>query len=347
MYNNYEIHSGKPFTGAEKEKLVAFLKEQDLTYDEGITYSVTIEDQGKIIASGSCQGNILKCIAVAPNYQGQNLMGNLMTMLVECLVKNGITHYFGFTKPKNKKVFSGAGLYPIAETNEVLLLENRRAGFKNYLKKLQQETEEQLKNGRKCKEGNKIIGAVVANCNPFTEGHRYLIRQAARDCKLLHLFILSQEQEFMSAEDRFELVREGVADIPNVILHRTSDYLISPVVFPTYFIKEKARAFDINCMLDIEIFRKHIAKTLQIDRRYVGSEPDCQVTRHYNECLKTYLPEAEISVVELSRLTTGKEVVSASKVRQACQSGKMETVKDMVPESTWEYLNRRFVEEAV
>ena len=60
--------------------------------------------------------------------------------------------------------------------------------------------------------------------------------------------------------------------------------------------KEKDQAFTINCMLDIEIFKEHIAKNLGITKRFVGSEPNCKVTKEYNRCLKEYLPSAGIAV---------------------------------------------------
>ena len=267
-----EIRTGNPFRGREKEKLVSFLKEQDLEYDENITNSMVLEEDGEIIGTASSHNNVIKCVAISKEHQGENLLSTIFSHLVTHMFEQGIYHYFGFTKPKNKRLFEGVGLYPVAETDHVLLLENERDGMEN------KESDE--------------IGAIVANCNPFTKGHRYLVEYAASRCRYLHLFILSEEQEFISSDARFHMVSEGVKDLKNVILHRTSDYLISPVVFPTYFMKEKDQAFTMNCMLDIEIFRRYIAKNLGITKRFVGSEPNCQVTNEYNRCLKEYLPQS-------------------------------------------------------
>ena len=71
-----------------------------------------------------------------------------------------------------------------------------------------------------------------------------------------------------------------------MILHQTSEYMISPAVFPTYFIKEKAKAYEMNCQLDIQLFGECIAPELKITDRYVGSEPVCDVTHTYNQCLR-------------------------------------------------------------
>lgn len=332
-----EIRTGNPFKGRDKERLVSFLGEQDLEYDENITYSMVLEEDGKIIGTASSHNNVIKCVAISKEHQGENLLSTIFSHLVTHMFEQGIYHYFGFTKPKNKRLFEGVGLYKVAETDHVLLLENERDGIKKYMKKLQEETNQAMENGEANKQQQEV-GAIIANCNPFTKGHRYLVEYAASRCKYLHLFILSEEQEFISSKARYEMVYEGVKDLKNVILHQTSDYLISPAVFPTYFIKEKNQAFTMNCMLDIEIFKEYIAKNLGITKRFVGSEPNCQVTREYNHCLKQYLPPAGIKVEEIDRLEIDKRPVSASDVRCAYKEGRLEEVKKLVPETTYQYL---------
>ena len=328
---------GTPFVGKEREELVEFLKEQGLDYDENISYSIVLREDGKIIATGSCHQNILKCIAVAKECQGRNLLAPVLSNLTAHFFETGITHFFGFTKPKNKVIFTKMGLYPIAETGHVLLLENKKDGIKKYLDALQKETQMQMETGQENQKKTQI-GSIVANCNPFTKGHRYLIEEAAKQCKWLHLFILSEEQSDFTTAERWKMVLDGIYDIPNVILHHTSDYLISPVVFPTYFMKEKEKAYQMNCELDIEIFTSLIAPGLQIDCRYVGCEPDCEVTRAYNGCLKELLPSHKIQVYELERLKIHGETVSASKVRAAWKKGMLEDADEMIPESTRQIL---------
>ncbi len=341
--SDYEVRTGSPFTGHSLEQLRSFLKKEDLDYDERITYTVELVDEdGEIIACGSCEGNVLKCIAVSPDHQGQNLLAPVMSNLFQHLADEGIFHYFGFTKPKNKTVFTHMGLYPVAETDHVLLLENKRDGFKKYMESLCVETEERMKLGKE-NEAGEGIGAIVANCNPFTYGHRYLVEEASKKCKWVHVFVLSAEQGWITAQDRFNMVQAGTSDLKNVILHVTSDYLISPVVFPTYFIKDKTNAFTINCMLDIQIFREHIAKALGITRRFVGTEPSSAVTNAYNECLKENLPAYNIEVTELERLQKDSEVVSASSVRKAIAEKDLKKARFMLPESTFDYLKEKGV----
>ena len=66
-----EIRTGNPFRGREKEKLVSFLKEQDLEYDENITYSMVLEEDGEIIGTASSHNNVIKCVAISKEHKGR------------------------------------------------------------------------------------------------------------------------------------------------------------------------------------------------------------------------------------------------------------------------------------
>ena len=112
---------------------------------------------------------------------------------------------------------------------------------------------------------------------------------------------------------------EGVKDLDRVILHQTSDYIISAATFPTYFMKEKTEAGKANCRLDLELFGKRIAPELHITKRFVGTEPNCAVTDCYNVTMKEVLPGLGI-------------------VRQAVKEGKTEEIRGLVPESTWKHI---------
>lgn len=219
--------------------------------------------------------------------------------------RTGNSHLFVFTKPKNIAMFSDLGFFPIIQTEDVLFMENVRDGIGRYVRSLQHP-----------KDNGGVIGAAVMNCNPFTNGHRYLVETAASQCELLHLFVLSEDRSAFPAQVRYELVKQGVSDIGNVVLHHTSDYLISSAVFPTYFIKEKTRAEQANCELDLRIFCEYFAKELGITRRFVGTEPFCPVTGAYNRAMKQVLGEYGIEVVEIPRRQLDGVEISASSVRE-------------------------------
>lgn len=343
---------GRPFRGKELERLKDFLAEMELEYDEGIEYSVCILDEDyRIIATGSVEGNVLKCIAISPSCQGQGLAGTILSQLMQYEFQQGRSHIMIYTKPQNQEMFESLGFHTIIRTGDVLFMENHLQGFDRFLGKLQHETPEAARK----KPGGGIIGAIVANCNPFTLGHRYLLEEALKQCQWLHLFVLSDDRTYFKASERFEMVKDSVADLDRVILHETSQYIISAATFPTYFMKEKVHARKANCRLDLELFSNRIGPELGITRRFVGTEPNCMVTGCYNEMMKELLPQKGIQVVEILRKEVDGVPISASVVRAVlekirgisgqCAGGYsdeiskyMEELRRMVPESTYRYL---------
>ena len=309
-YSQFYEEFGAPFTGRKKKRVEEFLHRMQLQYDPGVEYTVNlVTREGEIAATGSLEHNVLKCVAVDDRYQGMGLSSRVVTLLLNRANEKGEKHLFVFTKPKNIAMFSDLGFYPIIQTKDVLLMENMREGIRQYVAQLDRPTWPAER-----------VGAIVANCNPFTSGHRYLVETAASQCDALHLFVLS------------------VQGIDKVILHQTSDYLISSAVFPTYFIKEQGRAEQINCELDLRIFCEYFAKELNITRRFVGTEPFCPVTSAYNREMKKVLAEYGIEVVEIPRKKQDEVEISASKVRACMIEGDYETIGRIVPESTLRYL---------
>lgn len=327
------IWEGKPFRGRELERLKQFLQKMDLEYDEEIEYSICIlNDEYEIIGTGSVDQNVIKCVAIDPNYQGHGHSATILTNLIQYEFEKARTHIFIYTKPKNFPMFADMGFYPIFQTSDILFMENKAKGFCEFLGKLREETpKDALKKER-------MIGAIVANCNPFTCGHRYLIEQASKCCDYVHLFILSENRSFFSENDRYEMVKLGIWGLHNIILHHTSDYIISAATFPTYFFKDQMQGKKANCRLDLEIFGSRIAPELGISKRFVGTEPFCKVTDTYNYEMKEILPAHGIEVEEIQRKMSGEVPVSASEVRKAFMKKEYEKVRTLVPTKVYEYL---------
>lgn len=316
---------GRPFTGSALQRLKAFLHACGLNYDPGIDFTCTLEEDGEIIATASLDGTTLKCIAVSPLHQGEDLTARLITELRREAFSRGHDHLMLFTKPGNRMLFQPFGFYPVIRTADCLLMESKRDGLASYL------------NNLKRVDGDRI-GAIVANCNPFTLGHRYLVEQAAQQCDQLHLFILSERKSAFPPETRMELARAGCADLKHVHIHPTGPYLVSSATFPSYFIKDKARVDGVYCDLDIRIFAEKIAPALGITHRFAGTEPHCPVTRFYNEQMKARLPDYGISLVEIPRREEGGTAISASRVRALLKENKLDQIRPLVPETTFEYL---------
>lgn len=77
-----------------------------LTYDEQITHSIVLRKEKEIIATASCQKNIIKCVAVSEEYQGQNLLAHLMTSLIEYFYGMGISHFLDLPSLRTKNCFA-------------------------------------------------------------------------------------------------------------------------------------------------------------------------------------------------------------------------------------------------
>ena len=302
-----DMQFGRPLTGQKLDDYKAFLASLELDYDENVKFNVLcLDDEGAIVAGGSLDGKICKCIGVSEDHQGEGLTATVVTELRKEAFLQGEDHLFLFTKPKNRMQFLDMAFFPIAQTKDVLLMESKRNAARNYAKSLAEEAAGE-------------IGAIIMNANPFTAGHRYLIEKALERVSLLHVFVVSEDRSYFSFAERWKRVAEGTKDLPQVRMHETKDYLISSVTFPTYFIKEKARAEDVRCALDLTVFADVFAKEMGITVRYVGTEPLDPVTARYNEIMKEMLPPKGIEVVEVPRLTVNGEIVSATKVREKLQ----------------------------
>ena len=303
------------------------MEESGLNPRDDADYTVIAEEDGSIMASGSRCGRILKYIAVDPSAQGLGLTGTIFTWLAKDAFDHGIRHLFLYTKPKNSFLFEESHFYPVAKTDSVLLMEDKRDGIKSFIESLPQ-----------AREG--VSGAIVMNCNPFTGGHRFLVETAARQVDNLYLFVLSEDKSEFPAKDRLELVRQGTADLENVTVLTTGDYLISSATFPDYFLRKDTDVSAEQCALDCKIFAQYYAPRLNITKRFAGSEPNSEVTDHYNRTMERLLPESGIEFIEIPRIEADGVPISAKRVRSLLHQGKPVELKKLVPETTFAYLEK-------
>ena len=319
----------KPKDKAYRAKIETFLHEQGLLFDEGVEFSVAIcDEEENVVATGSFEGNVIKCIAIDPNLRGINLAGKVVTNLINEQYRRGINHAFVYTKPSNIAIFKDFGFNVIGQVQDVALLDNKTRGVEAYINSLQLPTYE---------EGAKV-SAIVMNANPFTLGHRHLVQTAAQQSDIVHVFMVQADKSAFSTEDRYRLISEGVTEFGNVYLHYGGDYIISGATFPSYFLKDTEQVVDAHAQLDIQIFCERIAPALGITTRYVGTEPTCKVTSHYNNTMHQICSQHGINVVEVERLVIDGTAVSASKVRELLSDKKLDEIRALVPSSTYEFL---------
>lgn len=324
--SEYTLSQVSPSDKTTLAQIDALLQQEGIRRDANLDYICAMFDEEyNVIGTGSCFGNTLRCFAVSSAHQGEGLLNQIITHLIEVQCARGNLHLFLYTKVKSAKFFGDLGFYEIARVEDTLVfMENRRDGFGSYLRNLE-----------KTKTAGKSA-ALVMNANPFTLGHQYLVETAAAACDTLHLFVVSEDASLVPFAVRKQLVAAGVAHLPNVVLHDSGPYIISNATFPSYFLKDAEAVIEGHAKLDLAVFTK-IAAALNVTARYVGEEPTSQVTGLYNQIMAEQLPKAGIECIIVPRKQANGKAISASTVRQCLQSGDWETLAQLVPQTTLDY----------
>ena len=354
-----EIQTLNPATPRQRQRIEAFLKRNALRIDDMNYYAAMLDDDGEMIAGGGLKDDVIKCVAVDDAHKGEAIANTLVSHLISHANQEGYGCIKLFTKPKNRQLFESLSFRLLAEAPEAILMETGIGGISNTveaLKKIKEESEKYKEYNKECKEDSKKCkentsylntstpqhlnttmqptGCIVMNCNPFTLGHRYLIEQAAKQVERLYVMVVKEDCSLFAYTERKAMVEQGVADIENVSVIDGSDYAISRATFPTYFLKRLDDAADTQMLLDLDLFRRHIAPALGATVRFVGTEPTDQLTRRYNQLMH----EALKDVREINRLEKDGNAVSASRVRKAMEEGDMNTIRQLVPPTTLPYI---------
>ena len=354
-----EIQTLNPATPRQRQRIEAFLKRNGLRIDDMNYYAAVLDDDGEMIAGGGLKDDVIKCVAVDDAHKGEAIANTLVSHLISHANQEGYGCIKLFTKPKNRQLFESLSFRLLAEAPEAILMETGIGGISNTveaLKKIKEESEKYKEYNKECKEDSKKCkentsylntstpqhlnttmqptGCIVMNCNPFTLGHRYLIEQAAKQVERLYVMVVREDCSLFAYTERKAMVEQGVADIENVSVIDGSDYAISRATFPTYFLKRLDDAADTQMLLDLDLFRRHIAPALGATVRFVGTEPTDQLTRRYNQLMH----EALKDVREINRLEKDGNAVSASRVRKAMEEGDMNTIRQLVPPTTLPYI---------
>ena len=324
--SEYTISKVYPSDKRALSQIRGLLEREGISLDANLDYICGMYDEDyNIIATGSCFGPTLRCFAVSRDHQGEGLLNQIITHLMDVQFERGNMHLFLYTKVDTARFFEDLGFHEIARVDGTLVfMENRKDGFPSYLRRLENSKAEG------------VSAALVMNANPFTLGHQYLVETAAAACDTLHLFVLSEDASLVPFPVRKKLVKEGVAHISNVVIHDSGPYIISNATFPSYFLKDETAIIHGHARLDLAVFTR-IAQALNVTVRYVGEEPTSHVTGIYNHIMVQALPGAGVECRIIPRKEIGGKAISASAVRLAIQQQDWETLKTLVPPTTLDY----------
>ena len=344
-YSTLEVNRIPLYIPRRKTEWESFLKAHDLKPSEAKAVAGLYDPDGKLRGCASLcvcgTGLSIQCVAMDESAGEHGQVGRLIDFLRNIALEESesgiMPDLFLFTKPEYEQLFSSLAFHTVGRAPKAVLLESDRMALKRYVRYLEQ---------HRCPGKN---GVVVMNANPFTKGHLYLLRQAARQVDILYVIpVLDDGGNNGKLHYPYGLRRRAIEAsanlLPNVTVLEGSRYAISAATFPNYFIKTLTEVTDNQIALDLDIFARHIAPALGVSVRFVGSEPTDVLTARYNELLHSILPAKGIEVVEIPRITEGKldekslsdknEVISASRVRGYVQEHHWHQVAAIVPPQT-------------
>lgn len=228
-----------------------------LTFEAGFDDLVGVHDNGSLIAVGARAGRVLKMLAIAPDYRGGSLLGEIVSALVARGIEAGFDALFVFTKPAYAGSFEALNFTLLAEQEQAVLLE-----FGNGLKRWLAANSHWRRPG--------LNGALMIDGGPLSPRHRHLIEAAARQVVHLYVLVSAEDRSALPFPIRCRLVVDRVRDIANVLVLDLAHYRIG-TSFPTYFLKPDDPVAKIRAELDATLFATRIAPFFGITRRFTGA----------------------------------------------------------------------------
>ena len=125
--SDYIISQIYPSYILANKQIDELLLAEGIRRDANLDYTCGMyDDEMNIIATGSCFGNTLRCMAVSSAHQGEGLMNQIVTHLISVQFERGNTHLFLYTKCNSAKFFGDLGFYEIARIDgQIVFMENR------------------------------------------------------------------------------------------------------------------------------------------------------------------------------------------------------------------------------
>ena len=189
MMSDYTVSRILPTDKRAVRQMDALLEKEGIERDKNLDYSIGLfDDNYDLVATGSCFANTLRCMAVSSEHQGEGLMNQIISHLIEFQYSRGNTSLFLYTKCNTARFFGDLGFYEIARVEgKVVFMENRRTGFSDYLKRLQRETSAFLESEKE--QDAKIGAGRIMNIAGFFPSCTKLRKSGKSVCSELFRFL--------------------------------------------------------------------------------------------------------------------------------------------------------------
>ena len=124
-YTVAEIFKKDKRGNAAVEKL---LHEEGIRKDKNLDYTCAVYDADyNIVATGSCFGNTLRCLAVSQKHQGEGLTNKVVSHLIQYQFERHNFHLFLYTKCSTAYLFGDLGFHEIVRIkDQIVFMENRK-----------------------------------------------------------------------------------------------------------------------------------------------------------------------------------------------------------------------------
>jgi [citrate (pro-3S)-lyase] ligase len=332
-------------TAEDFRKALGFLARYDLKLPEGIDYGLGYFEENILKGTAFLAKNIICGLCTEPHSQGLGVAAALISKIILIGADRGIGHFLLFTKPAQADKFGSLGFNLLAQTQMASLLELGQPDYLAWINQtrglIQNFGQLPLASDSRSDKSRPAFGSVVMNANPFTLGHKHLVREGLKACQRLVVFVVQEEASCFPFDVRLKLVTQGLAEFPGVIVVPSGPYMVSRASFPAYFTDDLQLGI-VQAKLDCQIFASKIAPDLNIKVRFLGEEPFSEVTNEYNLAASEIFPRMGLNFFIVPRLKERDEPISASAVRDLLRDNscpdRRSKLSALVPETTLNYL---------
>ena len=115
-----EYHISRIFYNDRREmkKLDALLEKEGIERDDNLDYTIGLyDDDYNLAATGSCFANTLRCMAVDSGHQGEGLLNQVVSHLIQYEFEQGTVNLFLYTKYDKALFFRDLGFYEVARAD--------------------------------------------------------------------------------------------------------------------------------------------------------------------------------------------------------------------------------------
>ena len=172
----------------------------------------------------------------------------------------------------------------------------------------------------------------VINGNPFTNGHRAMIEQAARETDHVYVLVVREDASLFSFAERYAMAKEALKNLDNVTVVPSGVFMVNTRNFPAYYAKMNLGNVEEQAENHVRSFAA-VASRLHVTHRYLGEEPADPITSWINEKSVEILPQFGMQAVIVPRTRFDGDYVSGSRVRSLAEKADP-AVRNLVPDTT-------------